>query len=323
MSDPVKRPRLPDLSEMMLVTQQFEATRAADPVMAEAETGELLRLVPGKHAVIEGQFQGQPAVFRMGLDPHSDVIAHEWAEMQRLWPLMQSPEFRIARPLHLSADGRIAVVEHIPGTPLLDHLGTIAPAKRAAFWPPVARWLRLATESTETWRIERHSGWATRAERAALSQPFAELRPVEAAILTEIRRIGALFQGSEWRVAICHGDYHPNNLIADGARLTSVDTGGSAQLPIYKDMARFLVHLARRGVSLSGTQHLGVDQQGIAAFARIFDLTHTEERLILPFMIGCETLLRVESKTLSPRRIQQTRAMSDAMLEDLRQVSRL
>ena len=247
MSDTFKQPGLPDLSAMMRVTELFEETRAVDPVMKDAATGELLRLVPHKRAVIEGQFQGQPAVFRMCLDPDSDTIALEWAEMRRLWPLVQTPNFGIAKPLHLSADHRIAVVEYVTGIPLLDHFRGMAPAGRAAFWPPVARWLRLATESTETWRVERHSGWLTRAERAAASQPFAELRSLEAAILSEMQRIGGLFQGTDWRVAICHGDYHPNNLISNGARLTAVDTGGSAQLPVYKDMARFLVHLARRG----------------------------------------------------------------------------
>ncbi|WP_299842746.1 phosphotransferase [uncultured Roseovarius sp.] len=323
MSDTDKIPRFPDLSAMMQVTQQLETARAMDPMLKEAQVGELLRLVAGKRAVVEGRFQGRPAVFRLCLDPSSDMIAREWDEMQRLWPLMQSSRYRVAEPLHLSSENHLMVVEHASGTPLMEHLNTCAPSDRLAIWPPIAAWLRHAIESTETWRTEGHSGWLTRAERAATSQPFPELRSVEAAILLEIKRIGALFEGSDWRTAICHGDYHPNNLLIDGAQLTAVDTGGSSKLPIYKDMARFLVHLARRDMYLSDEIRFGVDQQGIIAFAHAFDLTDTEESMILPFMIGIETLIRVEAKSLSPARVKKALAMSEAMLDDLRQVSRL
>lgn len=323
MSETAKHRGLPDLSEMLAVTKQFEIARVTDATLKDADLGELIRLVPEKHAIVGGVFQGRRAVFRMCLDPSSDMIAREWAELQRLWPQMQSGRFRIAEPLHVSTDNRIIVVEYVSGTPLLNHLKKNASDDHAGFWRPVSRWLRHATESTETWRPERYSGWLTRAGRAASSQPFAELKVVEAAILKELGRIGELFQGTDWRTAICHGDYHPNNLIVDGQRLTAVDTGGSSQLPIYKDMARFLVHLARRGITPSGEHYLGVDRHGIAAFAATFDLSHSEEHLILPFMIGCEVLLRVETKALSANRIKQALAMSEALLGDLRLVSRL
>ena len=323
MPDADKPSKIPNLSAMMQVTKQLETARATDPLLKDAETGELLRLVPDKRAVVEGWFQNRPAVFRLCLDPTSDMIAREWAEMQRLWPLMQTNRYRIAEPLHLSAENRLMVVAYAKGTPLMKHIKASEPAERRALWPPIAAWLRHATESTETWRTEGHSGWLTRAERAASSQPFAELRSVEAAILSEIKRIGSLFQGSDWRVAICHGDYHPNNLVFDGARLTAIDTGGSSKLPVYKDMARFLVHLARRNVHLSGEDQFGVDRQGLLAFAKAFDLTDTEERMILPFMIGIETLIRVEDKSLPPARIGHARKMSDSLLEDLRAVTRL
>lgn len=304
----------------MRIAGRFEAARAADPAMKEAETGELMRLVPGKRAIVEGRFGDARAIFRVHLGPCDDTARREWAELSRLWPLMRSGPHRVARPLHFSEANGIIVVERVTGTPLMDHLSKM-PDGGAGIWPGVARWLRHATESTETWRPARHEGWLNRARRAAAAQPFAELRKLETGILEEITRIGAQLSGRDWRVAICHGDYHPNNLILDGDSLTAIDTGGSAHLPIYKDMARFLVHLARRGILPSGRTRFGVDAAGFDSFAAAFDLARCEKTLMLPFMIGCETLLRVETRGLSRDRVRHARAMSRSLLEELRTVA--
>ena len=106
----------------------------------------------------------------------------------------------------------------------------------------------------------------------------------------------------------------------DGSRLTGIDTGGSAKLPIYKDMARFLSHMGRRALVPSGSQRFGVDAVGFDAFADAFSLDDRERGIWLPFMIGIEALIRVESKSLSRSRIRRSKQFCETLLDDLRQI---
>jgi len=308
----------PDMAAVLEVATRLETARASVPGFDGAEAGPLIRLVPGKRAVFEGRLDGRPVVFRVTLDPRDDSIAREWAEMQRLWPHMCDGRFRIAEPLLCAPEQGILVIAAVSGTPLMQHLWQSPPETRTRHFLPAATWLRRATDMSEGWQPARVRGWIGRAERAATRQPFASLRRIESDLLEELARIGALIEGQDWRCAICHGDMHPNNLILDGDTLTGIDLGGSARTPVYKDMARFLVHMGRRGMLPSGRAWLGVDADGIEAFTTVFGLTGRERRLCLPFMIGVEVLIRVESEGLSRSRIRRAEAMYAATLDDMR-----
>ena len=161
------------------------------------------------------------------------------------------------------------------------------------------------------------SGWLARAARASATQPFARLRGIESGILAHLTRMAAALEGAEWRVAISHGDFHPNNLILGEDRLTGIDTGGSGRMPVCKDIARFLVHMGRRGMIPSGRRYLGVDAEGLEVFAEVFGLTEVERHLWVPFFIGIEALIRVETRALKPSRIKRAEEMYGLLLADL------
>ncbi|MDZ7709771.1 MAG: phosphotransferase [Roseovarius sp.] len=96
---------------------------------------------------------------------------------------------------------------------------------RGAALAPAAAWLRRYTDVSEIWREAQCAGWLARAERAAQAQPFDHLRESEAGILAALQRIAGRIEGADWRVAICHGDFHPNNLLVSGKRLTGSTPG--------------------------------------------------------------------------------------------------
>lgn len=308
---------LPDPETLYAVQQRFEAARAACPDLAGAEMSEVLRVMPGKRAIMTGALDGRSAVFRMFDPDQGDMTTREWREMTRIWPFMNSGAYRVAEPLLHVPEHGLLVIEHVSGTPLLEHFWQSDPSERAQHLRPAAEWLRHYTEGSESWRGGNAAGWLARTERAAATQPFASLRKIEAEILDELRRMEAALVTQEWRVAICHGDFHPNNLISNEDRLTGIDIGGSARMPVCKDIARFLVHMGRRGMIPSGARRLGVDQQGLAAFAEAFALTSVERGLWLPFFIGCEALIRVESKRLKKGRITRAEEMYAALRDDL------
>lgn len=308
---------LPDPEALSRIGARLAEIRALNPEMADAEIDEVLRFVPGRRAVLAGHWKGRAAVFRLAEGPETERQAREWQEHLRIWPQMSGGAYRVPEPLvHLPQAG-LTVVERVSGQPLMEHLWQSPPEARMAILRPAACWLRRYTEGTESWRAGNAAGWLARVERAAAAQPFGRLRRLEAVVLAHLRRLAEALDGAEWRVAICHGDFHPNNLIIAEGRLTGIDTGASARLPVCKDIARFLVHMGRRGLIPSGRRHLGVDAAGMEIFAEVFDLTGTERRLWLPFFIGVEALIRVEHKGMKPGRIRRAGEMYAALGADL------
>lgn len=309
---------LHDMDALMGLAQRFEAARNDDPLLDDADLDEILRLVPGQRAICRGQVGGRPCIWRIFLSGHEAAATREWDELQRIWPEMNAGRYRVSEPLFLSAKHGLLAVEHLPGTPLLQLLWKASPQDRAAWLDPAAQWLRHYTESSESWQAAGHAGWLQRAARGVAKQPFKALQSLETEILRQLERLAKHIDGVEWRVAISHGDFHPNNLIAQECTLTGIDTGGSARMPIYKDIARFLMHMGRRDMIPSGQRYLGVDRVGLNAFADHFCMSTTERQVIMPFMLGVEALIRVESPALSASRIRRARRMSAALLEDLK-----
>ena len=313
-------PKMPDIEAMMALTARFEAARADDPALADAELDQLLRLVPGKRAILRGRFGDHRAVFRIFDDLANPAPAREWAEMRRIWPHMQDGPSRVAQPLHFSPKHGIVTMSFVPGTPLMQHMWGIKSDARARYLAPAADWLRAYTRTSETTAPNRFSAWLSRAEKAAAGQPHDKLRKREAVVLRQLHRLVPILGDRPWRSAICHGDFHPNNLLLEGDRLTGIDTGGSGRMPVYKDIARFLMHMGRRGLIPSEVSRFGVDAEGIKAFAQAFDLDDWESGLALPFMLGCEALIRVEHPKMQRSRIRHAAQMYDQLIPDLRQL---
>ncbi len=311
---------LPDLDAMMDLTARFDAARADDPAMSGAHLDEMLRFIPGHRAILSGTFQGHNAVFRMFLQPDTRNPGREWAELTRIWPAMKDGPYRTAQPLHHCEAHHLLVIEAVTGTPLMEHIRKQPADQRANLMHPPANWLRQYTLVSERSAPAKARIWLARAEAACAQQTHAILQSREQQVLHHLRRLAKPAAQNDWRFAISHGDFHPNNLLYDAPRLTGIDTGGSGSLPIYKDMARFLVHLGRRGHIPSGRARFGVDQQGIEAFSTAFDLTAQERDLVLPFMIGVEALLRVEAPGLKSNRISRAADMYDLLIADLAQL---
>lgn len=311
---------LPDMDAMMELVEAFGALAAKDERLCGAQLDEVIRLVPGKRAILSGSLGPRPAIFRFYLE-HSEAYAtRDWAELQRIAGAMSAGDFRVNTPLVHVPELGLVVVERAPGQPLMDRIRDTQEAHRAAFLRPAAEWLRSYTAPSETQTEVRLDGWYKRVDRGMSRQRDASLGRAEQAVYSELKRIAAPHQAGRWRVAVSHGDFHPNNLLSEGTRLTGIDTGGSAKLPIYKDMARFLSHMARRGLIPSGQERFGVDAQGLDAFADAFSLDAVERTVWLPFMLGVEVLIRIEAKTLPARRVRKAATFYDRLLEGLRDI---
>lgn len=320
MAKPRSSSPLPDIDAMTDLVRAFEGLAAKDARLAEAQLEDVIRLVPGKRAILSGTVGDRPAIFRFYIEHAEAYAERDWSELKRTAGYMAEGELQVNAPiLHVPEIG-LVVVERVDGTPLMEHIRATDSAHRAAFLKPAATWLRQYTAPTETRTEVRLDGWFKRVERGMARQRNDRLRLAETAVYAELQRIAAPHEAGQWRVAVSHGDFHPNNLLIDRARLTGIDTGGSAKLPIYKDMARFLSHMARRGLIPSGDERFGVDAQGLGAFAEVFELDEIERSIWLPFMLGVEVLIRVEAKELSGKRTRKAQALYDTLLEALRDI---
>ncbi|MEQ8896753.1 MAG: phosphotransferase [Roseovarius sp.] len=311
---------LPDMDAMMDLVQAFETLAATDVRLAGARLDEVIRLVPGKRAILSGTVGERPAIFRFYIEHAEANAQRDWAELQRVTGHMSEGDFRVNAPaLHVPELG-LVVVDRVDGTPLMERIRATEGPQRSDYLRPAARWLRAYTAPTEEQTDVRLDGWYKRIDRGMARQRDATLRRAEQSVLAELHRIAAPHEAGQWRIAISHGDFHPNNLLSDGARLTGIDTGGSAKLPIYKDMARFLSHMARRDLIPSGEERFGVDARGLDAFAEAFTLDEVERNIWLPFMLGVEVLIRIEAKDLSARRIRKADAFYGTLLDGLRKI---
>lgn len=320
MTTPENAPGPADLDTMLDIARRFEEAGRSDPALAQVRIGELLRLAPGKRAVIAGEFNERPAIIRLHLSGGPGIAAAEWAEMQRLWSYMATGPHRVAQPFHCNAESGILVLERIAGTPLLQALWQSDPGARMQLIDPAIGWLRRCTAGHEEIWPEGRRYWLKRAEEMRATQTHRWLKRLETDLLAELTRIGKLIRRNDWRTAIGHGDFHAGNLIAGEDHITAIDTGASSQLPIYKDMSRFLTHMARRGMRPSGATRYGVDQASVARFAEVFELSPLERDVMLPFMIGIETLIRVEPADAKRIAIRRAAEMTEGLLEDLRQI---
>ncbi len=299
------------------ITARLAAAVPDVPALAGAEVHDLLRLVPGKRAILCGMLDGRETVFRLNLEPDDGTTAREWAEMLRLWSAMNTGDLRIPEPICASVAHGIIAQAHVPGTPLLQLFYASETQERMAWLAPAAAWLRRCTAISEGWERARPERWIARARRASQTQPFEQLRALELEILEQMERLAPPVAAAPWRTAICHGDYHPNNLLADGTRLTGIDLGFSQRMPVLKDIARFAMHMGRRRMRLSGQTRFGVDGACLAAFAEAFDLTATERDATLPFFLAFEALIRVENVRLPKSRILRAEKMYRGLLRDL------
>ncbi|MEM6588990.1 MAG: phosphotransferase [Pseudomonadota bacterium] len=311
---------VPDLEAIAALMARVQNATAQAPELEDLELDEVLRFVEGKRAIFTATFQNIPAIARFYLEEPRAFARRDWAELQRTRPFMTEGPYRVNEPLFHLPELGLLVVRRDDGKPLLEKLWNSDPADRAEMMPPAVHWLRQYTLPMERPSPMRAASWLAKAEKRIRKQGSARLRPLLIDLNMLMHGILPKMEGHDWRVTISHGDFHPNNLLMGDGVLTGIDTGGSAKLPIYKDMARFLTHMGRRGIHPTGNVRFGVDAGVFDMFAEVFELNTPEREVWLPFMIGIEAMLKLETNTLSRGRLRHAERFYEALLTDLRAI---
>lgn len=315
-----KAPPLPDLEAMTALMERVGRAAETAPELERMDLDEVLRFISGKRAIFSGSFDGIPAVVRFYFDAPRPYARRDWEELQRTWPYMATGRYRVNEPLYHLPDLGLVVVRRSTGQPLFEQVWQADPGDRFALMPEAVKWLRAYTRPKERLSPMRAASWLSKTEKRVGQQGYARLRPLLRALRAQLEGFLPAMAGHAWRVSISHGDFHPNNLLVEEDAFVGIDTGGSAKLPIYKDMARFLTHMGRRGVHPSGESRFGVDRGTLDLFSSEFELDAMEREIWLPFMIGVEALLRIETKDLTRSRLRRAQTFYEALVEDLGQI---
>ena len=298
--------------------QHHDATKQIQSILdeqgASARVEGVIRIVGGRHVVAHGQFDDAEAVFKLALSPKVyDQLADTDAELARITPHM-SALYQVNHCLAYFSESGLIVLEKAAGEPVLPMLST---PEGADLWQHLPNWLHRYSSPSIEWRKAGPGFWIKQAAKVAEKQPHDVLRQREKRLLVQMRDLAENIAGREWRVAISHGDYHPNNLLWDGAVMTGIDVGGSSYMPIYKDIARCLIHLGRRRVYSSPTQKGGLDAPLMDSFSQAFDLSNQERRVFLPFFLAFECLIKVEQPDAPAWRISAAADLYDDILTTL------
>lgn len=298
--------------------------RAARTVLRGRDhtVGKALHIVPERHAVFRGGLDGTQAAFRLALSNSAkEQLAREWGELTRAWEHMSPPPLTTPRPLAFGEAEGLMVTSEAPGEGLLSHLWRIEASERAPLIALSADWLNKYTAPSAKLRAPNRRPWRRWAEDATARQPHEALRNSEARVLQKMKKLYRQIDLPEWRVALTHGDFHLNNLFWDGKTLTGIDLGGTGHAPLYKDIARALVHMARRGMLPSGKRRFGVDEEAFQAYAETFSLTETEANGFLAYFIAYETLIKVEHPEMPRARLDHALEMTEALFADLKAIT--
>lgn len=281
-----------------------------------------LHLVPDRYAIFAGTYEGQEAVFRLPLAPNLiEEQSAQWSEMERAWAHMSAPPLSVAKPLGFDASTGLIIMAKAKGKGLLTALWSEQPKARSALIARSAAWLYKFTAPSIEPRAPNRRPWLRWAEAAAEKQPHEALAKLEARTLQKMKKLYRQIDLPEWRVALTHGDFHLNNLLYDGTNLTGIDLGATNHAPLYKDIARALVHMARRGMIPSGARRFGVDEAALLAYVETFSLSEEEANGFLPFFIAFETLIKVEHPKMPQARLNHAAEMTEALNKDLKKLT--
>ncbi|MEO3861000.1 phosphotransferase [Acrocarpospora sp. B8E8] len=224
-----------DVVEAALRTAWPGAQLTAEPVpLTGGQWASMARLA------VRGTPPGVPADLVLRIAPHAAMGAKELAVQRRLAEAgLATPAIRLSGPAGEPFDGAWAIMDFIPGTPLLAGLDGLAAVRRLP-WLMGHLPAQLADTMAALHRID-PGPVVEHVRQAAPSTAFTvdELLPHLAAA-AQASRQPALIAASNALTSrrpdqsgsvICHGDLHPLNLIEHGGRLVVLDWTAAVLAP--------------------------------------------------------------------------------------------
>lgn len=213
------------------------------------ECVEVLRYEPERRATLrctleprEGEVPRRVLYGKTFCDDHARVLLNRF---ELFWQLSQDDSDApcVARPLGWDAATRTLWQEAAQGTPLLTVLASIDPAAALECVGRALARLHLTAAPTAAARSTSHWLAELRLRAQKISRALPQLRPRAEALAQQLEHAAERLPHA--RQTLIHGDFHPEQVWLDGARVVLFDFDEFAIGNPMEDMAEFIVKLAQ------------------------------------------------------------------------------
>ncbi|MDN3712016.1 phosphotransferase [Paracoccus cavernae] len=253
------------------------------PDLAGMVVTEVLRDRPG-HAVFAVRWRERPyfvKVFR-----HADaagLVRATVATLSRAAEDLGQAENAVVRLRLVLPEAGVIVLDPVAGEQLTNVLLPATPQRRATLIARAGCWLAALTHERERAAFGPQY-WLEGLRKQLGAQATSD--PVLVRHLSAMREAGREIKGIAVERAASHGDFTPDNLYLDGARLVGIDMQRSPQMAVARDVARFLVWLHSRRFEMPAVTRHGVSAADYAALVSVPGLIPADQEPILRFMMG-------------------------------------
>jgi hypothetical protein len=246
--------RLLDRSaEQAAAIARWDAAQAESALMQQLTRGALLG-AKAHSGVFEAQFKGAQVVVRHIVKPNAaDLVAKMQQDLERIGPQMNSGDCQINQLIAAEPANGVLIVSLVPGVPyhdvgdpaLLDHAGRwhaayVGARREEAYLSPLF-WQKKLNMMPRNGLDGVHLDLAQRLKAGLRLQTHG------------------LKGATICRVA-GHGDFAPHNFRVSAGVLYGFDTGTAAKVPLARELAHFLLHVALKSEDVAASQVVSFTQ---------------------------------------------------------------
>ncbi|NVO26535.1 hypothetical protein HJ526_03810 [Donghicola sp. C2-DW-16] len=230
--------------------------------------------------VAAGEFNGQPAIFKMYRGPDAGQVVQNAANALGTYAArLTGPDVGIVRPLATLPEAGILVMTRAPGQMISRLIGD-RKVDQIALIERCARWLTACAAGDMQIRRLAPGKFVTELEEAKAAPDALTTR-----LITVLKQQKPPLRGYPLIWGPTHGDFSPVNLADDGQRLTAFDVQGVPGMPLTRVAAFFLVS---RDLNRAPPRQTiwGLDAATTEAFLNALPPEIGEDTLALKFFVG-------------------------------------
>ena len=256
---------------------RWDAVAVDSPLMTQVARGALLS-AKLHTAVFAGEFQGRSVILRHIARPNAvDVVTKMQLELERVGPTMRKGDCQINQLIATDPECGFMIVSVVPGVPFFE-------ADDPALLSQAGRWHRVFVGSRREIGHLSPMHW----HKKLADIPCNGLDGGDLALADTLKDALAVqtraLKGFEIARVAGHGDFAPHNFRYDTGVLYGFDTGTGAKVPLARELAHFMLHVALKSKDTVGAW--GICPVQVDVFAQSAGLPRTEYGSTLRYFFG-------------------------------------
>ncbi|WP_312530126.1 phosphotransferase [Paracoccus sp. (in: a-proteobacteria)] len=255
------------------------------PDLAGIAITEILRDRP-EHAVFAVTMNERPYFLKLFRQANAaELVRSTEATLTHAAEALGQAEHAVVRLRLALPEAGVILLDPVHGQQLSPLLAAASIQRRAILISRAGGWLARLTTERETGSFGPNF-WLKKLQDHVDKLALPEDRPLLEAHMAEMGRLASTLVGAPVTRAASHGDFTPDNLYMEGARLIGIDMQRREMMAVSRDIARFLVWLQSRRLDMPAVTRHGVSASDYAILTNVPGLIDPQEEPILRFMMG-------------------------------------